>query len=125
MSATKLGAFFILKNVKIISKGDEANGIYFLQSGKVDIAINLEQSLTTLNAGTCFGEFSLIEPKSKRSANVTTLTECTCFYLPLKILDSIHLSRKEIIEILLKNLALLLIKRLKNCNSKINNILER
>ena len=113
------------KNVKIISKGDEANGIYFLQSGKVDIAINVEQSLTTLNAGTCFGEFSLIEPKSKRSANVTTLTECTCFYLPLKILDSIHLSRKEIIEILLKNLALLLIKRLKNCNSKINNILER
>ena len=68
---------------------------------------------------------ALIEPKSKRSANVTTLNECTCFYLPLKILDSIHLSRKEIIEVLLKNLALLLIKRLKDCNSKINNILER
>lgn len=113
------------KNVKIISKGDEADGIYFLQSGKVDIAINLQKSLTTLNAGTCFGEFALIEPKSKRSANVTTLTECTCFYLPLKILDSIQQSRKQIIETLLKNLALLLIKRLKDCNSKINNILDR
>ena len=113
------------KNVKIISKGDEADGIYFLQSGKVDIAINVQKSLTTLNAGTCFGEFALIEPKSKRSANVTTLTECTCFYLPLKILDSIQQSRKKIIETLLKNLALLLIKRLKDCNSKINNILDR
>ena len=113
------------KNVKIISKGDEADGIYFLQSGKVDIAINVKQSITTLNAGTCFGEFALIEPKSKRSANVTTLTECTCFYLPLKILDSIQQSRKKIIETLLKNLALLLIKRLKDCNSIINNILDR
>ena len=113
------------KNVKIISKGDEADGIYFLQSGKVDIAINLQKSLTTLNAGTCFGEFALIEPKSKRSANVITLTECTCFYLPLKILDSIQQSRKKIIETLLKNLALLLIKRLKDCNSIINNILDR
>ena len=113
------------KNVKIISKGDEADGIYFLQSGKVDISINVQQSLTTLNAGTCFGEFALIEPKSKRSANVITLTECTCFYLPLKILDSIQQSRKQIIETLLKNLALLLIKRLKDCNSIINNILDR
>ena len=113
------------KNVKIISKGDEADGIYFLQSGKVDIAINVQKSLTTLNAGTCFGEFALIEPKSKRSANVITLTECTCFYLPLKILDSIQQSRKKIIETLLKNLALLLIKRLKDCNSIINNILDR
>ncbi len=113
------------KNVKIISKGDEADGIYFLQSGKVDIALNLQKSLTTLNAGTCFGEFALIEPKSKRSANVITLTECTCFYLPLKILDSIQQSRKKIIETLLKNLALLLIKRLKDCNSIINNILDR
>ena len=113
------------KNVKIISKGDEADGIYFLLSGKVDIAINLQKSLTTLNAGTCFGEFALIEPKSKRYANVITLTECTCFYLPLKILDSIQQSRKKIIETLLKNLALLLIKRLKDCNSIINNILDR
>ena len=114
-----------LKNVKIISKGGEAGGIYFLLSGKVDISINKQQSIITLNAGTCFGEFALIEPKSKRSANVTTLTECTCFYLPLKILDSIQQSRKKIIETLLKNLALLLIKRLKDCNFKINNILER
>tara|TARA_B100001027_G_scaffold178752_1_gene130091 strand:+ start:339 stop:695 length:357 start_codon:yes stop_codon:yes gene_type:complete len=114
-----------LKNVKIISKGGEAGGIYFLLSGKVDISINKQQSIITLNAGTCFGEFSLIEPKSKIFANVTTLTECSCFYLPLKILDYIHLSRKKIIEILLKNLDLLLVKRLKDCNSKINNILDR
>ncbi len=112
------------KNVTIISKGDMSDGVYFLQSGKVDISINTNQSLTILNAGTCFGEFSLIDPKSKRSANVTTLTECFCLYLPLKILDSIKLTNKNIMEILLKNLALLLMKRLKNSNSKIINILE-
>ena len=113
------------KNETIISIGDKSDGIYFLQSGKVDISLNSNQSLTTLNAGTCFGEFSLIEPKSQRSANVKTISECICLYLPIEALDVIKLSHENIIEILLKNLASILINRLKNSNSKINNILDR
>ena len=108
----------------IISKGDAADGIYFLRSGQVDISVKKNQTLTTLNAGTCFGEFSLVSPHTKRSANVVALTDCFCEYLPIKTLETVRLSNINIIEILLKNVALILSKRLQSSNDKISAMLE-
>ena len=108
----------------IISKGDAADGIYFLRSGQVDISVKKNRSLTTINAGACFGEFSLVSPHTKRSANVIAVTDCFCEYLPIKAIETVRLSHSNIIEILLKNVALLLLKRLQNSNDKISALLE-
>ena len=108
----------------IISKGDAADGIYFLQSGQVDISVKKNRSLTTINAGACFGEFSLVSPHTKRSANVIAVTDCFCEYLPIKTIETVRLSHSNIIEILLKNVALLLLERLQNSNDKISALLE-
>ena len=111
-------------NEIIISMGDVSDGIYFLQSGQVDISVKKNQSITILDAGTCFGEFSLVAPSTPRSANVISLTDCFCYYLPIKVIDVIRSSHGNIVETLLINVALLLSKRLNNSNSKISNILE-
>lgn len=111
-------------NEIIISMGDVSDGIYFLQSGQVDISVKKNQSITILDAGTCFGEFSLVAPSIPRSANVISLTDCFCYYLPIKVIDVIRSSHGNIVETLLINVALLLSKRLNNSNSKISNILE-
>ena len=111
-------------NEIIISMGDVSDGIYFLQSGQVDISVKKNQSITILDAGTCFGEFSLVAPLTPRSANVISLTDCFCYYLPIKVIDVIRSSHGNIVETLLINVALLLSKRLNNSNSKISNILE-
>lgn len=66
---------------KIISQGDQANGMYFIESGRVKIIKNLadgrQVEAATLGKGAYFGELALINHKP-RAASVYARKYCIC-----------------------------------------------
>jgi CRP-like cAMP-binding protein len=75
--------------------------------------------LATLGPGTCFGEFALIAPNAKRSADVVSDTSVTCLVMPLASYDKLRESWPGACETILRNVASLLSDRLRQANSKI------
>ncbi len=51
----------------LFSYGDEANALYLLSSGRIEIAIN-DTVLNTLDAPSCFGEVALIDGNTRTAA---------------------------------------------------------
>lgn len=66
---------YIDQNVKLFSKGDPGNCMYFIYKGTVSIHDGQHQ-LAQLSENEIFGELSLLDSES-RSASATTLTDCT------------------------------------------------
>uniref|UniRef100_A0A0A9X102 cAMP-dependent protein kinase type II regulatory subunit n=1 Tax=Lygus hesperus TaxID=30085 RepID=A0A0A9X102_LYGHE len=69
---------------KIIEQGDDADGMFFIDVGKVVISYmdeyGLDVVLDTLENGAYFGELALIE-KQKRAATVTAASDVTVAFL--------------------------------------------
>ena len=104
---------------RIIRAGETADSVYFLQSGMVSIMLANGTRLATLGPGTCFGEFALIAPNAKRSADVVSDTSVTCLVMPLESYDKLRESWPGACETILRNVASLLSDRLRQANSKI------
>ncbi|MDC6365126.1 MULTISPECIES: sigma 54-interacting transcriptional regulator [Flavobacteriaceae] len=62
-----------VKNNRIIQKGELADGMYVLLSGKVKVH-DKEHLYSILSVGDCFGEYALIDEKP-RSVSVTSIEE--------------------------------------------------
>ena len=104
---------------KIIQLNEKADGIYFLRSGKVSVMVGDGIYVSSLDAGTCFGELALIAPYATRTANIVADTKVFCSFLSIKAFNEISLVNPSFNELLLRNLGLILFERLKQSNSKI------
>lgn len=72
--AELLQSEIVPKHYAIIRRGDEAEALYIIAEGQVDV--RLADGLHTLQKGDFFGEMGLLEDGAKRSATVTSATEC-------------------------------------------------
>jgi CRP/FNR family cyclic AMP-dependent transcriptional regulator len=73
------------KNTVLINEGDEAGSLFILVSGKVQVYLSNDTgrtvTLSTLEAGSFFGELSLLDGEP-RSASVITLEPTVCTLIP-------------------------------------------
>lgn len=109
-----------LGGTKIIDTGQAADSVFFLTKGMVSIVLDSGVRVATLDAGTCFGEFALVSPEEKRSANVISDSPCQYFQLSVDAVNALNDASPEIVRIMLKNLAALLSERLRQANTKID-----
>ena len=74
----------------IVRKGDPADCMYFILSGEVEVVVDTDSRhrlrLTTMGAGTVFGEVALINNKG-RTADVLAITETHCLRVCFNALD--------------------------------------
>jgi glutaminase len=103
---------------RIISKGDEADSVFFLQRGMVSVKLADGVRLATLVPGTAFGELALIG--GPRSADVFADNAVVSRRVPLQAFDAFRAQRPAAAEIIVRNLAKLLAHRLLQANTKID-----
>ncbi len=104
---------------KIVNAEDAADSIYFLTRGMVSIVLDSGVRVATLDAGTCFGEFALIDRDTSRSASVISDSPCRCYRLTLPAFEIIGAKVPDIGATILRNVAKLLSNRLRHANAKI------
>jgi glutaminase len=103
---------------KIISAGDPAGSLFFLQSGVVHVTLPDGIRLATLTAGMAFGEMALIEPV--RSADVLADQAATAWEIPLRDFERFRKQHPRAGERIMRNLAQLLAERLIVANAKVD-----
>jgi len=103
---------------RIIGAEELASSLFFLQSGMVSVKLPNGVRLATLVAGMVFGEMALLE--DRRSADVWADTLVQCFELPLSAYAGFRENHPEVGERIVRNLAVLLAKRLILANTKID-----
>jgi len=103
---------------RIVEAGEQASSLFFLQSGMVSVKLPNGARVATLVAGMVFGEMALLE--DHRSADVWADTSIQCLELPLDVYASFREKHPEIGERIVRNLAVLLAKRLIQANKKID-----
>lgn len=104
------------KNTVLINEGDQANAMYFIDSGKVRVFVSDDQGkeliLNTMGEGEYFGELSLLDDEN-RSASVIT-TEKSSFSIIYK---------DDFTDAILKNPSLAL-SLLKNLTGRVRQLTE-
>jgi len=103
---------------RIIGAEEPASSLFFLQSGMVSVKLANGVRLATLVAGMVFGEMALLE--DRRSADVWADTVVQCFELPLSAYAGFRENHPAVGERIVRNLAVLLAKRLILANTKID-----
>ena len=103
---------------RIIGAEETASSLFFLQSGMVSVKLANGVRLATLVAGMVFGEMALLE--DRRSADVWADTVVQCFELPLSAYAGFRENHPAVGERIVRNLAVLLAKRLILANTKID-----
>ena len=103
---------------RIISAGEPANSLFFLQSGMVSVKLASGVRLASLGPGMEFGEMAIIE--QRRSADVWADTPVKCLELPLDSFSDYRQLRPQIAMKIMRNLSALLARRLILANAKID-----
>ncbi len=103
---------------RIIATGEPASSIVFLQSGMVSVKLPSGVRLASLARGMVFGEMALIE--DVRSADVWADTLVTCLELGLDRFDQFCVRHPRGGQRIVRNLSMLLAKRLILANTKID-----
>jgi glutaminase len=103
---------------RIVGADESANSLFFLQSGMVSVKLPNGVRLATLVAGMVFGEMALLE--DRRSADVWADTLVECLELPLDAYAGFREKYPQVGERIVRNLAVLLAKRLILANTKID-----
>jgi glutaminase len=103
---------------RIIGAEEPASSLFFLQSGMVSVKLANGVRLATLVAGMVFGEMALLE--DRRSADVWADTLVECLELPLDAYTEFREIYPQVGERIIRNLAVLLAKRLISANTKID-----
>ena len=103
---------------RIISAGEPANSLFFLQSGMVSVKLPSGVRLAALGPGMEFGEMAIIE--GQRSADVWADTAVTCLELPLDAFADYRRLHPQIAMKIMRNLSALLARRLILANAKVD-----
>ena len=103
---------------RIVSAGEPANSLFFLQSGMVSVKLPSGVRLASLGPGMEFGEMAILE--QRRSADVWADTAVKCLELPLDALTGYRRLHPQIGLQIMRNLASLLAKRLIAANAKVD-----
>jgi glutaminase len=116
---TKLGAVRTYQaGQRIITAGEPASSLFFLQSGMVSVKLPSGVRLASLDEGMAFGEMTLLD--EPRTADVWADTNVTCLELPIAEFNRLRRERREIGECIARNLAAILANRLVHANAKID-----
>jgi glutaminase len=102
---------------RIIVAGEAATSLFFLQSGMVSVKLPSGVRLATLIAGMVVGEMALLE--DRRSADVWADTQVSCLELPLDAYVAWRDRHPHVGERIVRNLAVLLARRLIQANRKV------
>ena len=102
---------------KIVAAGDPASSVFFLQSGMVSVKLPSGVRLASLVQGMAFGEMSLIE--ERRTADVWADSSVTCLELSLPAYNDFCDRNPRAGQQIVRNLAILLAKRLILANTKV------
>jgi glutaminase len=103
---------------RIITCGDPATSLFFLQAGMVSVKLPSGVRLATLTQGMVFGEMALIE--GPRHADIWADTAVTCLELPLEEFRRFRDRSPALGERIARNLATILARRLIAANNKID-----
>jgi glutaminase len=103
---------------RIISSGQPANSLFFLQSGMVSVKLPSGVRLASLGPGMEFGEMAILE--SRRSADVWADTAVKCLELPLNAFTDYRNLHPQIALKIMRNLSALLARRLILANAKVD-----
>src|SRR5207237_9781387 len=103
---------------RIVGAGEPAMSLVFLQSRMVRVKLPTGVPLATFVAGIVFGEMALLE--DRRSADVWADTLVHCHELPLDAYAGFRDRYPQVGERIIRNLAVLLAKRLILANTKID-----
>jgi glutaminase len=103
---------------RIISAGEPANSLFFLQSGMVSVKLPSGVRLASLGPGMEFGEMAIIE--RQRSADVWADTPVRCLELPLDSFADYRQLHPQIAMKIMRNLSGLLARRLILANAKVD-----
>jgi len=103
---------------QIIGAGTASTSIFFLQSGMVSVKLADGVRLATLVPGTAFGEMALFE--GHRTADVWADTPVCCIQLTLERFDGFRERHPQVGELIMRNLAGLLVRRLGRANRRID-----
>jgi glutaminase len=103
---------------RIISAGEPANSLFFLQSGMVSVKLPSGVRLASLGPGMEFGEMAIIE--QLRSADVWADTPVKCLELPLDSFADYRQVHPQIAIKIMRNLSTLLARRLILANAKVD-----
>ncbi len=103
---------------RIISAGEPANSLFFLQRGMVSVKLPSGVRLASLGPGMEFGEMAIIE--RERSADVWADTEVKCLELPLDACADYRRLHPQIAMKIMRNLSALLARRLILANAKVD-----
>ncbi len=109
-------------NTTIIHAGDESETLYYIIAGSVSVVIEDDEAneivLAYLNKGDFFGEMSLFDEESKRSAWVTARTPCDL----AKIHSSQFVEVAQEVPGILFHLSSQLANRLRDTSRKVSNL---
>jgi glutaminase len=95
---------------RIVSAGEPATSLFFLQSGMVSVKLPSGVRLASLDQGMEFGEMTLLnEP---RSADVWADTNVACLELPIAEFNRFRQEHPRVAERIARNLAAILAKGL-------------
>lgn len=103
---------------RIVSAGELANSLFFLQSGMVSVKLPSGVRLASLGPGMEFGEMAIIE--QHRSADVWADTPVKCLELPLDSFADYRQLHPQIALKIMRNLSALLARRLILANAKVD-----
>jgi glutaminase len=103
---------------RIVSAGEPANSLFFLQSGMVSVKLPSGVRLASLGPGMEFGEMAIIE--RQRSADVWADTPVKCLELPLDSFADYRQLHPQIAMKIMRNLSALLARRLIIANTKVD-----
>ena len=103
---------------RIVSTGEPANSLFFLQSGMVSVKLPSGVRLASLGPGMEFGEMAIIE--QRRSADVLADTPVKCLELPLDAFADYGRLHPQIAMKIMRNLSALLARRLILANAKVD-----
>jgi glutaminase len=103
---------------RILSAGEPANSLFFLQSGMVSVKLPSGVRLASLGPGMEFGEMAILE--NKRSADVWADTRVVCLELPLDTFADYRKLHPQIALQIMRNLSALLARRLILANAKVD-----
>ncbi|MBU1004187.1 MAG: cyclic nucleotide-binding domain-containing protein [Proteobacteria bacterium] len=117
----------VKKGKPVFSQGDPSDSMYFIESGMVNVQLELEGGkklrLKKMGPGTVFGEMGLYT-SAPRTASIIAAENCVLYKLSTRIMDLLQAKRPEIASSVHRFVVSLLAERVSGANATIRDLLR-